>query len=72
MSNSWRPDGWDKIKELDCQKCAFIDNKPSSDCAFCDRNFEAGADAMWNAICKLAEESPTKSFTISFKEDIRL
>jgi hypothetical protein len=30
--------------------CAFVDDKPSTDCVFCDRNFEAGADAMLKAL----------------------
>ena len=64
----WRPKEavWIKVKrehcgegilgEADCKHCPTTPMK-------CDTSFEAGADAMLKAIWKLAEESPTKTFT---------
>lgn len=64
----WRPDDWDKCP---CDNCSDkVDDKYGR---FCDlacrkwtmwQNYEAGADALWKALWKLAEESPTKTFTI--------
>ncbi len=46
----YRPPGWGKAKSEDCAKCA--DYPKSNACAFCNQNYEAGADALLD---KLAE-----------------
>ncbi len=56
----WRPKGWKTPSDL-------ADDRPWVDelyPEFCADLYEAGADAMYEALWKLAEESPTKTFTI--------
>ena len=54
----YRLDGWDKYEEF--EKSDVCDSKDASLIEI----FEAGADAMLKALWKMAEESPTKTFTI--------
>ncbi len=48
-----RPKGWDELNP-----CEYV----SAKAPFLEV-FEAGADAMYNALWKMAEESPTGTFT---------
>jgi len=66
----WRPKNWSNpfISERDYfnkkyghQEGDSVSNRDIAD-------FEAGADALWDALWKLAEESPTKTFTIDSNE----
>ncbi len=64
----WRPENWDTDKQKHLEradgfypKVAICDDGSSE--SECRQMFEAGADAMLEAIWKLAEESPTKTFT---------
>ena len=56
---SWRPEGWEKIKRhyRDLPPEAYEGTDPYGDI------FELGATAMLEALFKLAEESPTGTFT---------
>ncbi len=51
----WRPPNWAKVLEKICGE-----NPHSYDVYY----VEAGADAMLEALFKMAEESPTKTFVI--------
>jgi len=59
----WRPDNWEYQKKT----IIDIDAHPEKtwdvahSCGWAD-GYEAGADAILEAIWKLAEESPTKTF----------
>ncbi len=54
----WRPDDWKT--EFDCSVC---DVEPEG-CPGCGSNaYEAGADAMLEALWRMAKESPTGTFT---------
>jgi len=65
---NWRPPNWGKdpcygCKNRDEDRWGFVCD------ISCGRhsahmNFEAGADAILKALWKLAEESPTKTFTL--------
>jgi len=65
---NWRPEekDWIKIKREHCKTvtrkadCKHCPTKPM----VCNKSFEAGADAMLEALWKMARESPTKSFTL--------
>jgi len=61
--NSWRPKDWLVIKQrlcgARCQKCSL-------DCP-ADKETESVADALLEALFKLAEQSPTGTFTIDPK-----
>ena len=52
MMTKWRPEGWEN-------NWRHIGEIP----IVTHQAYEAGADAMLDAIWKLAEESPTKTFT---------
>ena len=52
----WRPDNWEGLKKLG--------DKELNDENYLDNTFEAGADAMLDALFKLAKESPTGKFEI--------
>ena len=53
----WRPKNWYNPFSIKVDPLHMGDQEPNF------TNFEAGADAMLEAIWKLAEESPTKTFT---------
>ncbi len=61
--DKWRPkEGWGnpytiKARQLGRPTTAALAEKLYS-------AYEAGADALWNALWELAEQSPTKTFTI--------
>lgn len=48
--DKWRPEGWKEGFSPEWDETRYKD-------------FEAGADAMLEAIWKMAQESPTKTFT---------
>jgi len=53
----WRPAGWwDTNSKPDYEDGSYDD--------LWQAGFECGADAMLEALYKLAEESPTKTFTV--------
>lgn len=52
----WRPDDWEKHRNLS--------DKELNTENYLDNVFEAGADAMLEALFKLAKESPTGKFEI--------
>ena len=58
---NWRPEGWDK-KQPDA-RCSLA----NVNCIPKLTSFEAGADAMLEALFKLAQDSPTGTFTIDSK-----
>ena len=64
---SWRPEGWKtpNVMALKDVKPGFVmaDQVRFLDKSECEA-FEAGADAILEALFKLAEESPTKTFVI--------
>lgn len=51
MSN-WRPEGWEHQRNDDCKTCVSY-GLGNRDCVICQRNYEAGADAMLRALRKL-------------------
>ena len=55
----YRPEGWKKTELLD----ESINRKDY------DLGFEAGADAILEALFKLAKESPTGTFTIDSRQE---
>jgi len=57
----WRADGWENPF---CKICWWRHDRPKEYCERCNCIFEAGAHAMLKALWKMAEESPTKTFTI--------
>ena len=63
MRKGWRPEGWEK-------RISFEDKTHVRPCLVSLMTegeikwFEAGADAMLDALLKLAYESPTKTLTI--------
>ena len=66
----WRPENWDteKPQKFTIRRVGSAATTPSEfyqDVEFAAFNsgVEAGADAMLKAIWKMAEESPTKTFT---------
>ncbi len=60
----WRPDDWDNpnwcndFVDAKRMKIETVKAQPEYEA------YEAGADAMYNALWKMAEESPTKMFTL--------
>lgn len=54
---NWRPDGWPKLGEHPCGGKGCLECRDSA-------NKEAGADALMEALFKLAKASPTGTFTI--------
>ena len=58
MNKDYRPDGWETLKPT--SKVLHCLNPE----ACVGSAYEAGASAMWDALWKLAEQSPTKTFTI--------
>ena len=64
----WRPKDWENIEP--CDMCPNISR--TTNCAvMCEpwqryAHMEVGADAMLKAIWKLAEDSPTGTFTFDF------
>jgi len=60
----WRPKEWENPF---CKSCWWRHKQQEKYCEHCNCIFEAGADAMLEALYKLAEESPTKTFTIDSK-----
>jgi len=57
--NHWRPKNWASIKYYNISREIYDTHEVELGYQF----FEAGADAILEAIFKLAEESPTKTFT---------
>lgn len=55
----WRPEGWEKIRSICARR--YIKDLASGKTV---NAFEDGADALLKALFKMAEESPTKTFTI--------
>ena len=53
---SYRPDNWDEVKPKS------LDTDPDWIDVF-DSGVEAGADALYEAIWKMAKDSPTGTFT---------
>ena len=55
----WRPEGWENPYKPVVGKVYSVgfDETP------CD-SYETGADALWDALWKMAKESPTGTFTI--------
>ena len=68
MERNWRPDNWDtKRATIKAGSDYYIKNgKAMNEFGF----FEAGADALYEAIWKLAEESPTGTYTFVIKKEI--
>ena len=60
MTDTWRPKGW---KNPFCESCWWRLKDREEYCQKCNCLYEAGAEAMLEAIWKLAEESPTGTFT---------
>lgn len=55
---SWRPKDWEEILQETVNHTKYRPGVPISNWAF-----EVGADALLKAIWKLAEKSPTGTFT---------
>lgn len=47
-NSSWRPDGWDKVKEEVCMMGPYQ----------CELFFEDGADALWEELMKYRVKMP--------------
>ncbi len=57
---SWRPDGWENPYN-------FMTGEPIPKWKGKSESFEEGADALLEALFKLAKESPTGTFVIDSK-----
>ena len=60
----YRPKDW---KNPFCESCWWKKQPAGNKCGECMCIFEVGADAMLNALFKLAKESPTGTFEIDSK-----
>ncbi len=61
IKTEWRPEGWEKGREV------LVDRSLDNTTSYVEDieiAYEAGASAMYKALWKLAEESPTKTFTL--------
>ena len=58
---TWRPDNWEHTRSVWLEQ-NYTTGKMKQ------KTFEAGADALLEALFKLAQESPTKTFTIDSRE----
>ncbi len=63
MNKHWRPKGWEEDKFYKCMDLTG----GGGDYADIHDVFEAGADCILDALFRLAEESPTGTFTIDSK-----
>jgi hypothetical protein len=62
VSKSWRPSGWNNPHKIEYERLKYSSWGGEETVAF--REFEFGADALWDALWKLAQESPTGTYTI--------